>query len=42
MLVGMFNRIIICYRKGCGLEQAMFVFLVLLSVSVIVGPYATA
>ena len=28
MLVGVFNRII-CYRKGCDLELAMFMFLVL-------------
>ena len=27
MLVGVFNRI--CYRRGCGLELARFVFLVL-------------
>ena len=29
MLVGVFNRIYICYRRRCGLELAMFVFLVL-------------
>ena len=29
MLVGVFSHISSCYQRGCGLELAMFVFLVL-------------